>query len=223
MASGFRNNAGVDFDNLFDPDVQGDGYTATFLRRSDGTPLRYAAAKYGQPGPTVGYRDSGGTDVGPKWAAKGTAHYAAPVPNLAFGDLESIASASHGSGNQTAACSLIVRADGTWIASPASSGAPTGDWYAPATGGIGSGYWVKFSYTIGGGTLGSLVVTNQATGWTQITGDLSIQLGLTFGAGGTASATRFGTVTCQIASDPNGTNIVSQGTTNWRDEVDITA
>lgn len=79
MTSGFRNSAGVDFDDLYDPDVQGDGYTATFLRRSGGTALKYASASYGTPGDVVGFRDGSGVDVGPRWAKKGTAQYGLPI------------------------------------------------------------------------------------------------------------------------------------------------
>ena len=45
MAKGIR-SAGWDFDDLFDPDVIGDGPSVANLR-SGGAPLRYAALKYG--------------------------------------------------------------------------------------------------------------------------------------------------------------------------------
>lgn len=77
--SGYRNSAGVDTDNLFDPDVVGDGPSAAGFRKSDGSLLRYAAAKYGQPGPTIGYRASNGADIGPQWCKKGTASYSLPI------------------------------------------------------------------------------------------------------------------------------------------------
>lgn len=87
MPVGYRNAAGVDFDDLFDPDVQGDGPTASFLRTASGVPLRYADISYGSKGPNVGYRTSAGVDVSNLWAAKGTATYVTDggVPNLVSG------------------------------------------------------------------------------------------------------------------------------------------
>jgi hypothetical protein len=84
MTSKFSNVAIGDTDDLFDQDVVGDGPVATFLRRADGSPLRYAAAKYGQPGPALGMRDAAGNDMGPQWARKGTASYALPINGQQF-------------------------------------------------------------------------------------------------------------------------------------------
>lgn len=75
MPVGFRNGAGVDLETLFDPDVMGDGPTAPFLRRSNGTAIKFAAIEYGSKGPNVGYRDGSGVDVSNLWAAAGTASY----------------------------------------------------------------------------------------------------------------------------------------------------
>lgn len=94
MASGYR-SGGVDFDDLFDPDVMGDGPSAAGLR-SGGTPLKYAALAYGSKRADVGYRQ-GGSDVSNLWAAKGTAQYVSDgglPPSLSAaeeaGQLESI-------------------------------------------------------------------------------------------------------------------------------------
>lgn len=84
MASGYRNSAGQDTDDLYDADVVGDGPVAPFMRRSDGSALRYAAAKYGTPGSAIGFRDAGGNDMGPQWARKGTASYALPINGQQF-------------------------------------------------------------------------------------------------------------------------------------------
>lgn len=106
MADGFRNSSGVDASELYDPDVIGDGYDATWLRRTDGTTLKYALARYGTPGPVLGQRDSGGADAGPKWAAKGTASYA-----LAFdGQTYTANAAARGH----AQLDLNMKSDGTW-------------------------------------------------------------------------------------------------------------
>lgn len=84
MTSGYRNSAGVDTDNLFDPDIVGDGPSATGYKKSDGTLLKYAAAKYGTVGPNTGYRLSNGADIATLWAAKGTAQYSLPINGQTF-------------------------------------------------------------------------------------------------------------------------------------------
>lgn len=84
MASGFRNMSGQDTDDLYDPDVVGDGPSAPGFRRSDGTTLKYAAAKYGTPGASLGMRLSSGVDIGPQWARKGTATYNLPVDGTGY-------------------------------------------------------------------------------------------------------------------------------------------
>lgn len=81
MASGYR-SAGVDFDDLFDPYVEGP--TAQDCgRRVGGTDLsrRYAHIQYGSKRADVGYR-LGGMDVSNLWAARGSAQYdAVTIPN----------------------------------------------------------------------------------------------------------------------------------------------
>lgn len=84
MTSGYRNSAGTDTDNLFDPDVVGDGPSATGYKKSDGTLLKYAAAKYGTVGPNTGYRLSNGVDIATLWAVKGTAKYSLPIDGHTF-------------------------------------------------------------------------------------------------------------------------------------------
>jgi len=73
--SGYRNGAPSDLDNLYDQDIVGDGPQAVGFNVSPGVPLKYAAAKYGQPGPACGYRFANNQDIGPEWCAKGTAVY----------------------------------------------------------------------------------------------------------------------------------------------------
>jgi hypothetical protein len=146
-----------------------------------------------------------------------------PVANPTIPNVASEASGSRGSQNLSTSVLMNVSNDGTAYATPPTSGSANFNWYLPQTSGIGNSYWVKFSYTTSGGGLGTFQATNNATGWTQITGNINITLTLTFGAGGSATASRFGTMTMQVASDPNGANIVSQGTCNWNLTVTITA
>lgn len=111
MAKGIRSGT-VDFDDLFDPDVIGDGPSVPNLR-SGGAPLRYAALKYGQKRADVGYRQDS-VDVANFWAARGTAVY-----KLSFDGLR--VSASNGAktnsgGNTTATARLTLHPTGAWEA-----------------------------------------------------------------------------------------------------------
>jgi len=80
MASGFRNSSGTDFDDVFDPYVQGTAPAATGFRTSDGMDLagRYAPLSFGSAAAVQGFRIAGGADVNTLWAAKGTAQYTLP-------------------------------------------------------------------------------------------------------------------------------------------------
>lgn len=81
MASGVKSN-GVDLDDLFDPDVKGDGPTAPGIQ-SNGVPLRYAALKYGSKRSNVGIQNAG-VDVSNLWAAKGTAIYGLSINGKSY-------------------------------------------------------------------------------------------------------------------------------------------
>lgn len=105
MASGYRNAAGVDADDLYDPDVVGDGPSAVGYRKVDGTTLRYAAAGYGTPGAAMGYRMSNGVDIGTLWSRKGTAVYTLPINGKTY---------TRGGGRGTHSLTWTMRADGTY-------------------------------------------------------------------------------------------------------------
>lgn len=83
MPSGYR-SGGVDFDNLFDPYVQGAKSIATG-RRAAGVDLnqRYAHISFGTKRANVGYR-VGGVDVSNLWAAKGTAIYGLSINGKSY-------------------------------------------------------------------------------------------------------------------------------------------
>jgi len=110
MTSGYRFQ-GVDFDDLFDADVMGDGPTAAGLRRLGGSPLRYAHVRYGQRRPDVGYR-IGGQDVAGLWAAKGTAAYTLPINGQAFSAHNQ--SRTNASGSAVATVTFIIDSNGTY-------------------------------------------------------------------------------------------------------------
>lgn len=72
MTAGYK-SVNVEFDDLFDPDIVGDGPSATGYAVG-GTAMRYAALTYGTKRADVGYARAG-VDVSNLWAAKGTATY----------------------------------------------------------------------------------------------------------------------------------------------------
>ncbi|HHA2841072.1 TPA: hypothetical protein ACOD94_000835 [Stenotrophomonas maltophilia] len=77
MPSGYR-SSGVDFDDLFDPYVEGP-LAQDSGRRIGGGDLsrRYAHIQYGSKRADVGHRING-MDVSNLWAARGTASYRPP-------------------------------------------------------------------------------------------------------------------------------------------------
>lgn len=81
MASGIKSN-GVDLDDLFEPDVKGDGPAAPGVQ-SGGVPRRYAALKYGSKRANVGIANAG-SDVSNLWAAKGTAIYGLSINGKSY-------------------------------------------------------------------------------------------------------------------------------------------
>lgn len=168
MAAGYR-SGGVDFDDLFDPDVMGDGPSAAGLR-SGGVPLKYAARAYGAKRADVGYRQ-GGTDVSNLWAAKGTAQYV--IPGLDGKVLSAIDQAFTAQQDVFAEVSVTLTAAGAWqVAGQTSQGsasqpAPTSGTWLPS-GQSGADYDVRFRLTDSGHS--SRVVTNGASAYTRMNG-----------------------------------------------------
>jgi len=143
-SSPFRNASGVNSDDLYDPDITGDGLAAPEFRRQDGSPLRYALAKYGSPGSVLGARDASGQDYGPRWAAKGTASYNDAIV-IPFGNYRAESSDSHDAG---ATFTFTIAPGGTWsIAMTAlhtpsgTTGSPlSGNWHKSPSSGVGNDY-----------------------------------------------------------------------------------
>lgn len=109
MASGYRVN-GVDFDDLFDPDVMGNGPAAPGFR-ANGQPLRYAHIQYGSKGPNVGRRQAG-VDISTLWARKGSAVYTLPFNGKSFA--ANSAAPTNATGTATASITLTLQSDGTY-------------------------------------------------------------------------------------------------------------
>jgi len=169
MASGFRNSAGVDFDDLYDTDTVGDGYVATFLRRSDGSSLHYASASYGTPGDAVGFRDGSGVDVGPRWAKKGTAQYALPINGQTFNsnaaarghaqlDMNMISDGTYTIVRSATGLSTATLASGNWLPSGGSVSDYTVQFIGSQTGSVVAG---GTNTTVNGATSASALTTTR--------------------------------------------------------------
>jgi hypothetical protein len=157
---------GVNFDDLFDPDVIGDGPTMSLW--NNGPPLRYAALKYGQQRADVGFSQSG-VDAAHLWAAKGTAVYALAVDGKSY--------SSNNQSRGQAAIRMTVYANGTydirdWRSDSLSTVLASGTWL---TDGSPASQWaVSLAAThandavIDGGTTGA---TTTAANPTALTGN----------------------------------------------------
>ncbi|MEI2454579.1 hypothetical protein [Lysobacter firmicutimachus] len=183
-------SGGVSFDDLFDPDLNGDGPTAGFLRRIDGTPLRYAHIQYGAQRADVNRR-SGGVDVARLWAAKGTASY---VSDGGWGGRLVASDVGYPSAKATA--SFSFRSDGsTFWQSETGGGSGTGTWARSRPG----DYDILFSliYADSGGYLN--VTLDQ---WLPLTELRFVSLTVSASNGRQASANR--TVRAQIRRRQDG-------------------
>lgn len=80
MAAGYRSSS-VDFDDMFDPYVQGSKPANTGIRVG-GVDIanRYAPVAFGARRANTGYRNAAGVDVAALFAAKGTATYPTTPP-----------------------------------------------------------------------------------------------------------------------------------------------
>ena len=193
MATNYRNSAGTDFDDVFDPYVQGTVPANTAFRTSDGVDLagRYAPLSYGSKAPDVNYRTSAGTDVTNLWAAKGTASYAPPTPGFG-GDYSAAAQApSSTSGNTSAELMLVIDANGSWRVEQTLTNAVSGS----GTTTLREGTWLR-----GGGAAGDYqgyfvtsggdggVVSNSAPSWASLGTTQTVSLRATVPAASSSTA-----------------------------------
>jgi hypothetical protein len=108
-----------------------------------------------------------------------------------------------GGGNSSASLTFASNGAVSYIANTADNTiAGSTAWFAPATTGIGSSYWIRATVTAG------TLSTNPATTWT------SLGSGATFVKGPSASGSSSCTVTFQIASDSGGVTVVLTSTGN---------
>lgn len=198
MAGLFR-QGGVNFDDLFDPDIVGDGPSAPNLR-AGGTPLKYAALSYGTKRANVGYR-VGGSDVSNLWAAKGTAVYVSDggLPTEIFTDTDV------GTGGGNAESFFTYRRNGSvaWGATPGSPGT----WSAGTN--PGDAYDIQLNQITTNGT-GTLTATLDT--WQQINADRGVVLRAIIppGPGDSATVTAARTLRLRIRRRSTGDVLVDR-------------
>lgn len=170
MPTPFRNAAGVDLEELFDPDVMGDGPVAPALRLHAGHPgIRFAAIAYGSKGPNVGYRSASGMDVSNIWAARGTARYS--IPGLDGKSLSAIDAALTAQQSVSANVGVSIFSNGTWTATAGTSQgaapvpAPASGTWLPA-GKTGADFDVRFRVSDSGDS--TRQVSNTAASFTRL-------------------------------------------------------
>jgi|SRR5581483_1762386 len=204
MADGYRNSAAADFVNLFDPDIKGDGPTASIFKKSDGTLLKYAKLSYGSKGPNVGFRDASGVDLSNYWAAAGTARYGLPFDGGSF----TARSSGLISGSMDANITLTIKSDGTYSLtclgnSPDTSGSTSGAWL-PA-GDSASNYQVEFGWNQSSQEAsGPATVTNGASAYQACTSNRAISVDAQVGQNTGADRGSHGTVSVSLKKVSTG-------------------
>lgn len=170
MAKGFR-SVTVDFDDLFDPDIMGNGPSVPNLR--SGGALRYAAIAYGAKRPDVGYRQ-GNVDVSNLWAAKGTATYTLPINGQAFSAHNQ--SRTNSSGSAVATVTFIIDSNGTYRILRNTTGGGNNDASDPI-----SGTWLPAGASVGeydvqfeAANLGAASISNGAPSYSSCTASRSV-------------------------------------------------
>ncbi len=143
MTKLFHDNADIQFDDVFAPNLSGTYAADSGFRGPDGSDLsrRYEHISFGSKHADVNHRTSAGIDVSNLWAAKGTAVYA-----LGFNGKQYIAS-----GARSAAVRLVMNSDGKWYIygynQTVESLLESGTWLP--SGASVTDYQVKFAYTDG--------------------------------------------------------------------------
>jgi hypothetical protein len=124
MAQSYANSAGQNPEDVYDPDVIGDGPVAAIsnigYRTSAGVLLKFAALSYGSAAANHGYRLSDGRDFSALWAKKGTAVYTLPINGQTY---------TRGTGRGSATLDFNVKSNGTYsIVNDAAAVLASGTW-----------------------------------------------------------------------------------------------
>lgn len=201
MPAGYRDSAGTDFDDLFDPYVQGAKPANTGFRTADGVDLaeRYAPLSFGTKRADVGYRNAAGVDVSNLWAAKGSASY--------FPSNIQATSYSFTGLARTAAARIAIRTNGTIVVTTtgttSTSGAGTHN-YAPTAAGASAAYDFRIFGTVYG--VRNIGSTASITGKGGVNANAAVAPGgnLSFDTGWIASADDAADFLAVDTSSPSG-------------------
>lgn len=187
----------VEFVDLFDPDVIGDGPSAAGYTKA-GVPYRFAALIYGTKRADVGYAING-VDVSSLWAMKGSAVYvsSSAVP----GSLTD--SQVGGPPSVTSTVGFSYHRDGTTTFFPGVVYSDT--WKIPTGATVGDDYDIRFTQTSGnaGGTLTATLNT-----WMQLNATRSVTLSVTKTTSGSMTVHR--TLLIEIRRRSDGVVLASQ-------------
>ena len=165
----------ANFDDLFDPYIQGGQAPACGFSTPDGRDLsaRYAPLSVGQKRADVGFSGVQGYDVSNLWAARGTATYSLPFNGIRFS--AHAAAKTNSSGSATASIQIVLASDGNYTITSSIVGGGLGSntvvdqgrWLP--TGASAAGYQVQFAAD----GLGSANFSASAGGFTSLTSSQS--------------------------------------------------
>jgi hypothetical protein len=175
MTSFYRNPAGSDWDDLFEPETSGNGIGDNFYRRNDGSVIRYAARSLGGKIPDVAYTSSlGYGDVTNMWAGRGTVAYLQNPPTYGQSAVTAAESVTWGD-RLYSDIFLNLYPDGTWSITSVTTNYVTDN--VPAYGQYGiynysggrtlaAGYWASNPGAgIGNGYQVEAAITSFVSGW----------------------------------------------------------
>ena len=193
MAQVFEVPSGKRLEELFDPDLVGDGPVAWGLQDDAAVPLRFAHIKYGTKGPDVGYFTPDDVDVSNLWASKNSAVYVSDggVPHSL--ETDEVGSPA----GVTARAGLTYRRGGVvdWQ-STYSSG--SGNWTRPSPA-AGDPYDLLMTVEPGGSTGGTL--TGSFGAWVPLSVDRPCTLSVFVSNGTSTIVTRIVRVRIRRRSD----------------------
>lgn len=207
MASGHRFQ-GVDFDDLFDQDIMGNGPSTPNLRGPGGVPLRYAHIQYGSKRADVGRRQNG-SDVSNLWAAKGTAQYSLPFNGQTFSSHNQ--ALTNSSGNALAAISLSINSDGTYQIREVAQGGgnnrnnivASGTWL-PAGASVGE-FEVQFETA----NVGAATISNAAPSYASCTTSRALQASISVVAASIEAKSQIVTFVCRLRRNGAGGSVTT--------------
>ncbi len=190
----FRNASLVDWVNLFEPEVAGNGAQDPAYMDASRTPLRFAALAHGSKIPDISYRQTGSSsDITNLWAGKGTVGYLVTPPGYDGGSITPPCWGLDWANRIYCDAYLNLHPDGTWTLTSVSTNylsddcpayniydgynytngrtLASGNWAQNPSAGIGAAYVV--SATVANSTYGTKNYYDAAKDFTYTVGTLS--------------------------------------------------